>query len=217
MPKSLETTLTQEWNEPLIEPPSPRARARIRALGAGVQGLAWAATALLPVLAFVSMLRPGGPLRGTRSPDPVWLGTTPIGSPATTSALEIDFAQLDFSTRNQDRGDSSTFVLLEQAPAAIRQLDGRLVRITGFAVPIDAGDEPLHRCLMVRKPPDGLHPGSPRFCEFILVRMRKDMPGGRLLATQAPVSFTGTLHVGDADAAATGMAFYTLDCIETGP
>jgi len=179
-------------------------------MGAIARGACWAAAALLPVLAFVAMMHPGGPLRGTRSPDPLPLPDATAGGLAAT--IPLDFGALAFSVPDEDRSTQTNAVFLDHAPGAIRDLDGRRVQLTGYMIPIAMDGWSVRRCVIVPSPANCCYGVSPRFCEFVVATMTgADVK----LALDVPVTFTGTLHVGGKaeDASGDWAAFYTLDCV----
>lgn len=176
----------------------------------------WAAAALVPVLAFVAMMNPNGPLRGTRSPDPLPLPDATAGGLAAT--IELNFGVLRFAVPDENRTTQSNAAFLDHAPAAIKALHGRRVQISGYMIPIDMEGWNVRRCVIVPSQANCCYGVAPRFCEFIVATMTGDEVK---LALDVPVTFTGTMHVGGdvADEAVAGSgggdwaAFYTLDCV----
>jgi hypothetical protein len=181
------------------------------------QGGAYAATALLPVIAFVALLDPNGPLRGTRSPDPLPMPDANAGGLAAVvpavAAVDVDninFARLSFRAPNEDRTTEGGVNFLAHAPEAIRVLDGRAVRLTGYMIPVDMQGWNVRRCVIVPSQANCCYGQAPRFCEFVVATMTgADVP----LALDEPLAFTGTLRVGDVAEGDVWSAFYTLECI----
>jgi len=188
---------------------SPALAALTRVAGLG-RGVASAAMALVPVIAFVGFLQPNGPLRGTRSPDPLPLPDANAGGLGffAGSVTEVDFVRLNFRAPNEDRTTAAGTTFLEHAPAAIRALDGETVRITGFMIPVDLADGRVRRCVLVPSQAFCCYGAAPRFCEFIVATIVEgDVPA----TLDVPLTFTGTLHVGDQPAQDGWSAFYMLD------
>lgn len=182
----------------------------LRVLRAIARGGACAATALVPVFAFVALLDPNGPLRGTRSPDPLPMPDATAGGLDPAGIAEaLTFRHLAFTAPDEDRTAVSGVSFLEHAPAAIKALDGKLISITGFMIPVDMDGWNVRRCVIVPSQMNCCYGQSPRFCEFIVA----DLTGANVrLALDQPVMFTGTLQVGDVSDGGTWSAFYSLDC-----
>jgi hypothetical protein len=192
-----------------------------RGLRVLAQGAAYAATALLPVIAFVAVLDPNGPLRGTRSPDPLPLPDATAGglaavtvsadnpNAAAADVEEISFIRMNFRAPNEDRTAGAGVNFLAHAPEAIRALDGRTVRLTGFMIPVDMQGWNVRRCVIVPSQANCCYGQAPRFCEFVVATMTGDVP----LALDIPLAFTGTLRVGDVAEGDVWSAFYTMECV----
>jgi hypothetical protein len=80
-----------------------------------------------------------------------------------------------------------------QIPAAIKQLNGRKVIVTGFMLPIKMdGNEQTTEFLLMKSQLLCCYGIAPQVNEWILVDMVK---GGTLPIMDVPISFCGTLHV----------------------
>jgi hypothetical protein len=188
----------------------------VRSLGAIAGGGLWVAVALLPVLVFVGLMDPNGPLRGTRSPDPLPLPDATAGGLAST-VVKLGFPDLAFAVPDEDRTQRSHADFLAQAPDAIRALHGRTVRLTGYMIPLEMEGWNVRRCVIVPSQANCCYGVAPRFCEFVVATMRDE--DGVRLALDVPVTFTGTLSVGapggkDPEGWA---AFYTLQDADAEP
>jgi hypothetical protein len=186
------------------------------------RGGACVTLALAPVIAFVALLDPNGPLRGTRSPDPLpmpdataggldaaWLASAAAhGTNFAETVEEISFARLNFRAPDEDRTTSPGVDFLAHAPGAVRALDGRLVRLAGFMIPVELQDGHVRRCVIVPSQANCCYGQAPRFCEFVVATMHgDDVP----LALDVPLAFTGKLRVGDVSAGDVWSAFYMLE------
>jgi hypothetical protein len=81
----------------------------------------------------------------------------------------------------------------KQIPAAIKQLDGKTVRIRGFMMPIKELQGKTTEFLITRNPPSCCYSGATEINEFVTVKV----PGkGFETMMDDPVSIQGTLHVG---------------------
>jgi hypothetical protein len=174
-----------------------------------LRGLAFAAVALVPVIAFVVLLRPGNPLRGPRLPDPLPSPGAMAGDRGAGAFKEMSFQELNFRAPNEDRTAAEDLRFLEYAPAAIKSLDGQPIRIRGFMIPVEMQEKNLRRCVIVASQMNCCYGQTPRFCEYIVARISRD---GVPVRTDEPLAFSGTLHVGDVVEPGGWTSFYTLDC-----
>lgn len=169
--------------------------------------------------AAVLYARPQKPKPGTDTPPPAApppeAPLPPLEAKPRNEAIAVSFRHLDFRPPNElDLGIVPETRFLEKAPAHIRALDGRLVRITGYMMPVRMEKDKVVECIVV---PSLLHccfGKVPRFCEYVVARMKGE-PIPKLL--DRPVIFHGKLSVGDVFEQGYWVTFYTLDCTRIDP
>lgn len=95
------------------------------------------------------------------------------------------------------------------APEGIKLYDGRQIRIKGFMLPTKVEKEGVRECLIMANQMACCFGRQPRFCDFIVARV-----SGKPLLNQPdrPVTFEGTLHVGDVFQGTYWTALYTMEC-----
>ena len=82
--------------------------------------------------------------------------------------------------------------------------------IRGLMVPVDMDGWNVRRCVIVASLANCCYGQSLRFCEFIVARMTGT--DDVRLALDVPLTFTGTLRVGETEPGDTWGAFYTMNC-----
>lgn len=124
--------------------------------------------------------------------------------------LAITFADLNFHPPSERKlGRDHNVRFLEEAPEAIRALNGRNVRLSGFMIPIRMENTDVRECVIVPSQLNCCFGRPPRFCQLVVVRMTdKAIPP----IVEQLVSFSGTLHVGDVYERGYWYTFYRLDC-----
>lgn len=137
---------------------------------------------------------------------------TAAAAPDPDGTLPLGFPDLGFAPPNEDqlyRSGGPPPQFLDHAPASIRALDGRVVRIRGFMIPLKVESGRLSECAIVASQLSCCFGVAPRFCEFVIVRLP---PEGPPPPADIPLSFKGTLHVGDVVEDGLWATFYRLDC-----
>jgi hypothetical protein len=133
--------------------------------------------------------------------------------PGPTEETAVDFRRLSFDAPEETPSGQSKTRYFKYAPDRIRRLDGQNVRITGFMVPIRLEGRRVRECVIVASRLNCCFGQTPRFCEFVIARMKGD---GVPVEIDVPVAFAGKLHVGDVYEGDYWSAFYVLDCSGTG-
>jgi hypothetical protein len=98
----------------------------------------------------------------------------------------------------------------KRIPWEVLALDGRLVRIEGYMMPVDQDEEGRTReCLIVRNTLVCCYGRSPAPNEWVLVKVREP---GAVVIENVPLFFYGRLHVGEIYENGVFAGLYRLDC-----
>ena len=133
---------------------------------------------------------------------------------APNEAVGLDFMKLSF-VPEKDPVDTKTGQprYAAQAPAAIKAYDGRKVRIRGFLMPMKMEGNEVREFLIVASQMSCCYGTTPRFWEFIAAKaVGEPVPN----MMDRPLTFEGTLHVGDVYENGYWTQFYTMECSAVG-
>lgn len=144
----------------------------------------------------------------------------PAAAPAATNivikttggVVNADFetlASYSFNVPDMTATNHPTVAQAEkQIPAAIKQLDGKIVRIRGFMMPIKEVQGKTTEFLITRSQPSCCFSGATEINEFVTVKV----PGkGFDTMMDDPISIQGTLHVGAVTDSGFIVGLYSLD------
>jgi len=189
--------------------PSPRPRAALRrrlaaALLAATLAAAVPCAALplgddapeaAPQHGAVSNVTRNAPPKPAPAPAPAHVATPPAATGDYAfvgfdrlAAFPFDAPEVDASVKP---GAEPTAAVLQQIPAAIRELDGRLVTVTGFMLPTKIEQGLTTEFLLLNSPLMCCFGVTPPTNAWIVVRMPKGVPPRQ----DTPLSFRGRLHV----------------------
>jgi len=131
-----------------------------------------------------------------------------------TEVVGLDFMKLSF-VPEKDPVDPKTGQphYAAQAPAAIKAYDGRKIRIRGFLMPIKMEGNEVREFLIVASQMSCCYGTAPRFWEFIAAKAVGEAVPNLM---DRPLTFEGTLHVGDVYENGYWTQFYTMDCTAAG-
>ena len=134
----------------------------------------------------------------------------PPAAPADDKTLGIDFSKLGFIPA-KDPVDSKTGQphYNDQLPAAIKAYDGRKVRIRGYLMPVKMEGNEVREFLIMAGQMSCCYGTPPRFWEFIVARMKTDAAPNLM---DRPLTFEGTLRVGDVYDNSYWTQLYTMEC-----
>jgi hypothetical protein len=108
-----------------------------------------------------------------------------FGRPRVGLLVPDDSGEVEMPTRP---GESGTI------PAQVRALDGKPVRISGYMLPVRIEGGRVKECLLLRSQMMCCYGRRPELNEWVIVRLQGD---GVPSMMDTPVSFYGTLHVGE--------------------
>jgi hypothetical protein len=123
--------------------------------------------------------------------------------------LKVGFDRLASFPFVGDCATVSVAVSEAQIPAAIKQLNGRKVVVTGFMLPVKMDDKEAltTEFLLLKSQLLCCYGVAPQANEWIVV----EMPKGTKALKDVPVSFRGTLHVGAMFESGYLTGIYSLD------
>jgi hypothetical protein len=161
----------------------------------------WLLTANSPANAQSAAATKAAAVRG----DAIDAAPPPAAAPAATKAasqaaggvLNADFETLASFAFNVPNMTATNHISVSQAekqiPAAIKQLDGKTVRIRGFMMPVKESQGKTTEFLITQSQPSCCFSGATQINEFVTV----ETPGkGFKIMMDAPITIQGTLHVG---------------------
>lgn len=126
----------------------------------------------------------------------------------TMGRLNLNFEKLSFRLPPQDWRSAATDKGIEKfIPAGIKQYDSRQIRIRGYLLPTKMEEGLVTEGLVLANQMSCCYGREPRFCEFILAHM--DGRGVPAMMDR-PLSFEGTLHVGDVFTDGYWVALYSM-------
>ncbi len=152
--------------------------------------------------------------------DSIGGGPAPATAPASTNiviqttggVVNADFEALASYSFNVPDMTATNHPSVSQAekqiPAVIKKLDGKIVRIRGFMMPIKEVQGKTTEFLITRSQPSCCFSGATEITEFVTVKV----PGkGFDTMMDDPISIQGTLHVGAVTDSGFIVGLYTLD------
>lgn len=175
----------------------------------------WALVPLLPLLAVAAWPDPHRAERLRAEADAAAAHEETVAAAQAPSfdpkgIAEISFPWLSFPVRPgtaaTDTQEPSYNAIL---PQRIKRLDGTEVRIRGFMVPTREEGGKVREFMILPSRMTCCYGQSPRFCEFLVARMRGNPVPARM---DEAASFEGVLHVGDVYVNGYWSALYSLDC-----
>ena len=192
--------MTMPSNRPVMPVPAPRAGGGFRVLQR-------------PVAAAMLVAATLGLHAQTTSPPAVEpaVAAAPSAPPADDGkTLGIDFSKLSFVPA-KDPIDAKTGQPRygDQAPAAIKAYDGRKVRLRGYLMPVKMEGNEVREFFIMSNQMSCCFGTPPRFWEFVVGRM-KNAAAPNLM--DRPLTFEGTLRVGDVYENGYWTQFYTMEC-----
>ena len=137
----------------------------------------------------------------------------PAAATAPKGAQRIDFGDLSFKAPQSDTPDTTSAGYANWAPASVKALDERTVRIEGFMLPTRVENGHVRECLIMANQLTCCFGKTPRFCDFIVARI--DAPSVAVLQ-DLPLVFTGRLKVGDVFEGKAWTSFYTMQVAGVG-
>lgn len=186
---------------------------------AGLAGfLLWRSPVLLlmiavPCVAVWLMIKPvpGAALKTLDSPAPA---VTAAKGEDPKETLGIDFTKLSFVPA-KDPVDAKTGQprYADQLPENIKGYDGRKVRIRGFLLPVKMEGNDVREFLIVANQMSCCFGTTPRFWEFVAGKATGDAVPNLM---DRPLTFEGTLRVGDVYDNGYWTQLYTLECTAVG-
>lgn len=195
-----------------------------RSWGSRLAGLAgfllWRSPVLLlmiavPCVAVWLMVKPvpGAALKTLDSPAPAPAATAAKGEDP-KETLGIDFTKLSF-VPDRDPVDAKTGQprYADQLPENIKGYDGKKVRIRGFLVPVKMEGNEVREFLIVANQMSCCFGATPRFWEFVAAKATGDAVPNLM---DRPLTFEGTLRVGDVYDNGYWTQLYTLECTAVG-
>jgi uncharacterized protein len=135
--------------------------------------------------------------------------TAAAGNGAVVNADFETLASFDFNIPDSaitNRADSDK--LAKQIPDAIRKLDGKVVRIRGFMIPLKESAEKTTEFLITRSQPSCCFSGATGISEIVTV---KASGKGVFVKMDDAVAIEGTLHVGPIMDSGYVVGIYQMD------
>jgi len=155
----------------------------------------------------------GDSIDGTSTPAPAAApAATNVVIKTTGGVVNADFETLASYTFNVPDMTATNHPTVAQAekqiPAAIKKLDGQIVRIRGFMMPVKEVQGKTTEFLITRSQPSCCFSGATEITEFVTVKV----PGkGFDTMMDDPISIQGTLHVGAVTDSGFIVGLYSLD------
>lgn len=172
----------------------------------------WLSLGLAPIVVLLAWPDPHRVERLRKQADEALARETAAQStPSVTDGIaEISFRWLSFPLTKDDtsaRAAEPSYGPL--VPGRIREFDGSRIRIRGFMLPTLNEGAGVREFMILPSPMTCCYGVAPRFCEFITAHVK----GNAIPACMdEPVTFEGTLHVGDIYVNGYWSALYTMDC-----
>ncbi|HSI07412.1 MAG: DUF3299 domain-containing protein [Rariglobus sp.] len=167
----------------------------------------------VPCVAVWIMIKPvpGAALKPLESPV---VAVTAAKSEDIKETLGIDFTKLSFVPA-KDPVDAKTGQprYADQLPETIKGYDGRKVRIRGFLMPVKMEGNEVREFLIMANQMSCCFGTTPRFWEFVTAKATGDAVPNLM---DRPLTFEGTLRVGDVYENGYWTQLYTLECTAVG-
>jgi hypothetical protein len=172
-----------------------------------VLGLLWAAERLDPTRA-ARDAEEDAVLAERRQAEAKVRELVPEAREATADTAKLTFSDLAFDVSPEQAKATVKTGYAPWLPPAVKALDGRRVRIEGYMLPTKLEDGKAKECLILANQMACCYGQSPRFCEFIVGRVKGD-PAPVL--QDRPLVFEGTLKVADVFEGGAWMSLYALE------
>jgi hypothetical protein len=155
------------------------------------------------ILAGVLLVDPFELSKSVLAEDSFFLGALPVALAASvTPPRHVKWWQLRMQSGSEDN-----------PPPSIKELDGALVKIAGFLVPLDDSGHNESEYLLVPSAVSCIHASIPPLSQIVHVKV---MDGSGIRYVKWPVFLTGILHVKKVSSFY-GSAVYTLNATATEP
>jgi hypothetical protein len=137
----------------------------------------------------------------------------PEAQKAPKGTVKVSFASLAYALTPEQEQQGEHKGYAQWAPASVKALDGRHVRIEGFMLPMRVKDGKVTECLIMANQLSCCFGQPPRFCDFIAAKATGDpVP----MVQDQVLVYEGTLHVADVFEGTIWTSLYSLDLDSVG-